>query len=268
MMKSLQISHRCFLQILRDPSNLLLSLGTTPFVLILYKFTSLRIESNSPLNQVGNNQLSFPNFQEFVPGILILSLILSIFPFSMAITEEMESKTVVLLRLAGHSTKSILFGLFIPFFLLGLFGFSLSLLCSWLLGFDFNPSGDLLLTVTIGVFSLMSVGVTIGSFAKNKLQSFYISSLVMFSMVVFSGVVFPKPNLELLTITDFNLNTFHFLPSTSISENFSETLRSQKNFNITVKGNLMILLLLGIFYSLIGYLLFRRTENQILRNSI
>lgn len=254
-MKIFYLSHRLFVQILRQKLNLALTLFTTPFVILIFWFS---VEgTGAEIGSIG--------FTDFVPGILVLSIIMMIFSTSMIITEELESGGIFRLRMAGFTTVDVLLGLSIPSFVLGCLGLFLSMLVSYFLGMEFYGIGQSLPVLAIGLISHITVGIFIGSIARNRMSSFLFASLAMFILLILSGVFFPKPRIEIVLYLDIPIDILNILPSYTIRSVFQslsgQAIPPNNNFFLS---EIFILLVISGFYLLMGTLFFTRTERKIL----
>jgi ABC-type transport system involved in multi-copper enzyme maturation permease subunit len=250
---------RILKQIQRNPLNTILSLFTTPFVLMSF-FLTTKYSSDSS---------SFFDLQVFIPRIIILSLVMSIFPVAMAITEELESQCVLHMRMAGMNSGKILLGLAIPYYMIGFFSSLFSIVLSIAIGLKIYNFPLLLGIISLGLVSLVGIGILIGSLSRNSLQSFFISSLIMFLMIIFSGMIFPAPSVTLFTILDQTIDVFFFLPTASIQYLFTECFSNSESISIQdlIYHILNLLVLSGIYIGL-AFAIYEKNESYFLENSL
>lgn len=252
------ITKRVFIQNIRKPTNLFLSIATTPIILIILMLADQISNQNQEIDYIG-----------FFPGIYLLSLILSLFPIAMAISSELESKSLVLLRLTGVPISSFLVGILIPFFWIGVLSSFLSLFTGSLIGYEISYSYELFATIGLGIFALVGLGGMIGSSTPNPLTCFLVSSLVMFFMIVFSGILFPRPILEIISIFHLSIEAMDLLPSSPLSTLIQILLGDNSiqglQENPTKMWKAFIAMgIQGLFFSWISLFLLKRSLDKML----
>ncbi|MCC5815377.1 MAG: ABC transporter permease [Leptospira sp.] len=246
-------------QIRRSPLNTILSLCTTPFVLIAFHIaTKYSIDNNTNLD-----------LQIFIPRLVILSLVMSIFPVAMAITEELESQCNLHMRMAGMNSGQILLGLAIPYYFIGFISSVMSIIVALLIGLKIYNYQLLVGVIFLGLIPLVGIGVLIGAISRNSLQSFFLSSLIMFLMIVFSGLLFPAPSIKLFSILEQSVDLFFFLPTASIQYLFMECFGSSESiFFRDLVFHILILILLSVIYIGLAFAIYEKNEAYFLENSI
>jgi hypothetical protein len=250
---------RIIKQIRRSPLNTILSLCTTPFVLIAFHIaTKYSIDNNTNLD-----------LQIFIPRLIILSLVMSLFPVAMAITEELESQCVLHMRMAGMNSGQILLGLSIPYYLIGFLSSLFSIIVALSIGLKIENFPMLFGIILLGLVPLVGIGILIGTLSRNSLQSFFISSLIMFLMIVFSGMLFPAPSIKLFSIFEQSVDVFFFLPTVSIQYLFMECFRVSNTILLQdLVYHMLNLFLLSIIYIGLAFAIYEKNETYFLENSI
>jgi len=251
-MKLPLFTHKAWLQQRRDPAGTLLTLLTTPVCTALYGV--LMPDAQGP-GQAGVHD-GVRAFDRYVPGLLVLSIIMIIFSSAMVLAREVESGAMLRVRLWPVSTFAVLGGTSVVQLVLAAVGTCLTLGCARLLGF--KPEGSFLLILLLATLSStasIGLGLVIASFAETQGRAFLVASVLMFLLLLFSGVVFPRPNVTWFHVHDVAVGPFDLLPTTHLHEALSRTLSGARFREVC--GRALVLLGLSCVYFAAGVLLFR-----------
>lgn len=133
-----------------------------------------------------------------VPGVMCTLMVMTTMMLSMAaIVREKEMGTFETLISAPVSRSEVIYGKTIPYVVLGMSNFPLTLGVAVFV-FGVPLRGNLLvLTLSAFVFvcTCVSLGTLISTFCKNQQQSALASFLFMFPAMMFSGLMFPLENM-------------------------------------------------------------------------
>jgi ABC-2 type transport system permease protein len=198
-------------QLRRDPGGTALTLLTTPACCAVY---GLLMGSSGARS-----------FEAYVPGLLVLSVIMIVFSSAMNLARELESGAMARMRTWPRSTASLLFGGALVQLGLAALSTSLTLGTARLLGFA--PRGSLVSILLLGVIAAQAsvgLGLVVASLTRSQHRAFLVASVTMFALLLFSGVVFPRPALTLLTLGGVELGPFDLLPTTHLHEALSRVL--------------------------------------------
>jgi len=253
-MKLPLFTHKAWLQQSRDPGGTLLTLLTTPVCTALYGL--LMPDAQAPALSGAPGIPNGSVFERYVPGLLVLSIIMIIFSSAMVLAREVESGAMLRIRLWPVSTFDVLGGTCLVQLVLAAVGTGLTLGCARLLGFQ--PRGSLFLILMLATLSStasIGLGLVVASFAKTQGRAFLVASVLMFLLLLFSGVVFPRPSVTWFYLHDVAVGPFDLLPTTHLHEALSRTLLGA-NFR-DVSGRALVLLALSAVYFAVGVLLFR-----------
>ncbi len=196
-------------------------------------------------------------FDIYIPGILVFSIIILIFIASMAITKEYETGGLKRLRMTNATAFDILGGISLSVIVIG----SLSLVCTFvmakLLGFHYSGS---LMTVfiicMITVLPVVGMGMMVAAFSKTVSQAFVIANFPLMILMFFSGAVYPMPKVELINLAGHSIGIYDFLPPTHAVSAMSKIL----TYGMGLKDlgyEICMLLLLSAVYFIMGVWLFR-----------
>ncbi|MEM1008181.1 MAG: ABC transporter permease, partial [Myxococcota bacterium] len=154
-------------------------------------------------------------FENYVPGLLILSVVMLLFSASMTMTYEVETGTLRRLQLSQISAFSLLSGLSLVQVLLGGLSVLLTFGVAWMLGF--RSQGSILLAMLVAIltsFSVMGIGMVIAAFAQTVMEAFLFSNVPLFLLMFFSGAMRPIPKVPLLQWQGFELGLYDLLQPT------------------------------------------------------
>ncbi|MFO0663141.1 MAG: ABC transporter permease [Polyangiaceae bacterium] len=230
----------------RDPAGTLLTLLTTPVFTVLYGILMHARDSVS-----GGTA-----FDMYVPGLLVLSIIMIIFSSAMALARELESGAMQRVRLWPVSTFAVLGGTSAVQLVLAIVGTCLTLGCARLLGF--RPAGSFVVVLglaTLAATASIGLGLVVASLAKTQSRAFLVASVLMFLLLLFSGVVFPRPSATFFHIDHTPVGPFDLLPTTHLHEALARTLSGAPLRD--VMGRASVLSLLSLVYFTAGLALFR-----------
>ena len=108
-------------------------------------------------------------FDLYIPGILIISVVMLVFIISMTITYEVETGTIRRLQMTAMKTSDLLIGLSLPTILLGIISLLITLAVAF--GLGFHSEGSIMLALLIAAITAVSV-VGVG-FSFFSLITFY-----------------------------------------------------------------------------------------------
>jgi ABC-2 type transport system permease protein len=170
---------------------------------------------------VGYNEIALGDsagrseFDIYIPGILIISIVMLVFIVSMTIASEIESGTLKRLKLSGMKTYQLLVGMSLPTILWGIISLLLTLLVAVGLGFD--SQGSILLAILVGALTsiaVVGVGLIVAAFSKSVSQAFILANFPLIFFMFFSGAVYPIPRISLFSIGELQISIYDILPPT------------------------------------------------------
>ncbi len=197
-------------------------------------------------------------FETYVPGTLIFSIIMLIFLASMSVAREIETGTLRRLRLTPMTAFDLLGGITLALLLISSIGALLSYLTALSLGF--RSHGPLWVAVLVSIItgaSVIGLGLVVASLTRSVSQAFVVANFPMAMMMFFSGVIFPMPAIPLLTIGERTINLYDLLPATHAVMALNKVLTLGSDLGDVVY-ELVSLVLLSALYFLGGVWLFHR----------
>jgi len=168
-------------------------------------------------------------FENYVPGLIIVSSLAGIYLFSLALARERENLAAVRYRLAGLPVSALVAGKGAAFVLLSALSALLSFASAYALGFG-SPGGivaDLSAGLAFCVLcsaAVVGIAFAVAAFARNIFEALSLATFPFFLTVFFSGAVYPLPEFTILTIAGTEIRLFDFLPSTHAVRGLRRTL--------------------------------------------
>jgi ABC-2 type transport system permease protein len=202
-------------------------------------------------------------FDLYIPGILIVSVVMLVFIISMTITYEVEAGTLRRLQMTAMKTSDLLIGLSIPTILLGIISLLFTLLIAIWLGF--TSQGSIFLALLVGgitAIAVVGVGLIVAAFSKSVSQAFIIANFPLIFFMFFSGGVYPIPRIILTRIGHINISVYDILPPTHAVMALNKILTLGEGIN-GVLYELISLIVLSLLYYGIGIWLFSRRHMRV-----
>lgn len=199
-------------------------------------------------------------FDLYIPGILIVSVVMLVFIISMTVTYEVEAGTLRRLQMTPMKAADLLIGLSLPTVLLGIVSLLLSLAVAVALGF--NSQGSIWLAMFIGALtavSVVGVGLIVAAFSKSVSQAFIIANFPLIFFMFFTGGVYPIPRINLFQIAGIHVSIYDILPPTHAVVALNKVLTL--GLGITdVWYEIISLVILSLIYYGIGIYIFQRRQ--------
>ncbi|NOQ38686.1 MAG: ABC transporter permease [Anaerolineales bacterium] len=197
-------------------------------------------------------------FDLYIPGILIISVVMLVFIISMTITYEVEAGTLRRLQMTSMKASDLLIGISLPTVLLGVISLLLTIFVAILLGF--SSQGSIWAALLIGgitAVAVVGVGLIVAAFSKSVSQAFIVANFPLIFFMFFSGAVYPIPRIILFQIAGFNISLYDLLPPTHAVMALNKILTLGADL-ADVLYEIISLLVLSLLYYLVGILIFQR----------
>ncbi|MEE8356256.1 MAG: ABC transporter permease [Anaerolineales bacterium] len=197
-------------------------------------------------------------FDLYIPGILIVSVVMLVFIVSMTITHEVEAGTLRRLQMTSMKASELLIGISLPIILLGIVSLLLTLIVAIALGF--TSQGSIMAALLIGgitAIAVVGIGLIVASFSKSVSQAFIIANFPLIFFMFFSGAVYPIPRIILFQVAGINISLYDVLPPTHAVVALNKILTLGSGLS-DVLYELFSLLILSLLYYLLGIWLFQR----------
>jgi ABC-2 type transport system permease protein len=199
-------------------------------------------------------------FENYVPGLLVLSVTLLMFQAAMTVAREVEGGTLRRLQLTRMTSFELLGGISAWLIVVAVAEVLLAFLTAWALGF--RSQGAIWIAVAVGVvtsLSIIGVGLIIACFAKTVSQAFVIANFPWGLFAFLSGAIFPLPRATLFTIAGHAVGLTDILPPTHAVVALNKVLTLGAGLGDVVY-ELTALLTLSVAYFAAGVWLFKRAH--------
>ncbi len=197
-------------------------------------------------------------FENYVPGTLIFSIILLIFLSSMTVAREIETGALRRLQLTSMRSMDLLGGITLAIAIVGALSITFAFAVAVLLGF--RSLGPLWAAVLVGMITSLSVigmGMVVASFTRTVSQAFIVANFPLALMMFFSGVIFPMPPIPLFTLWGHGFGLYDILPPSHAVTALNKVLTMGAGFH-DILYELAMLTVLSLLYFSAGAILFRR----------
>ena len=199
-------------------------------------------------------------FDLYIPGVLIISVVMLVFIVSMTITYEVEAGTLRRLQMTSMKASDLLIGISLPIVLWGVISLLLPLLVAIALGFTSQGSiWSALLVGGITAVAVVGIGLIVAAYSKSVSQAFIIANFPLIFFMFFSGAVYPIPRIILFQIAGLNVSLYDLLPPTHAVIALNKILTLGSGLD-GVLYEIISLIILSLLYYLIGIWLFQRRQ--------
>jgi ABC-2 type transport system permease protein len=204
------------------------------------------------------------NFELYVPGMLILAIIMMMFSASAAIVREPEIQTIKRLKLSNLSALEFLTGVSILQIIIAAFSVMLALLTAMGLGYRIIP-GTLWYLVLISFLTSLSIiafSLIFAAVCRSIKDVAIIGTFPMLLFMFFSGAAFPVGGGTLFSIGDFEFKINGILSATHSVNALNKVLVMDQS-PVKTLPDVSTLVILTILYFIIGVWAFNRRHMKL-----
>jgi ABC-2 type transport system permease protein len=198
-------------------------------------------------------------FELYVPGLLILSIIMIIFSASAAIVREPEIRTLERLKISRLTALEFLGGISLVQILLAILSMVLALLTAVALGYTVLPGtlGFILLISMLTALSMVSFSLLVAAMCRSVKEVAIIGTFPLFLLMFFTGAAFPISGGELFNIGEYTVKLNDILSPKFAVEALNKVLIRGLEVKDTLP-DMITIVLLTLFYFVTGTWAFRR----------
>jgi len=256
---SLSMGKTPHFQIFGEASNPKYSIGTI-FTITAVESLVEKVTGNKPLyafeEKFMGNSMTKTEFDIYVPGIFIFSIIMLILSASLSIIRDIEDKTMIRLKLTKMTVFDYLLGNTFVQWVTGVLSFGLTMWLAILLGFNSQGSIILILLVcSLTILSIIAVCLILVSFCKNATMVMIVGNFPLFILMFFTGAMIPLPRNEI--IAGFAINDI--LPPTHAVIALNKIFTFGAGLH-DISYELIMLTFLTVIYYATGVWLFKRNH--------
>ena len=205
---------------------------------------------------------SFTQFDFLAPGMMVFAILLLATTVAAILTREVESGTLLRLKISKMRSFDLLFGGLIPWSLVAGAQVIILLGVAILLGLHWQGSFySILLAIIIGIIggiASISLAMIIASFAKNDRQAANLGTLIVVPTSFVTGAFFPLP-AEYVNLFGHSFQIYDILPWTHTLTALRSVLVFGFGWN-TVSNDVIISAILTLILFVIGVFLFSKTR--------
>jgi ABC-2 type transport system permease protein len=198
-------------------------------------------------------------FELYVSGLLILSIIMMMFSASAAFVREPETKTLDRLKISKLSSLEFLSGISLLQIVLAVLSLVFALLTAVGLGYTIIP-GTLWFIFLIGILtslSMITFSLIVASICRSIKDVAIIGTFPLFLLMFFSGAAYPISGGKLFSIGKLTLHINDILSPTWAVDALNKVLIKGQDARETTT-EILALVILTILYFIIGVWAFRR----------
>jgi ABC-2 type transport system permease protein len=198
-------------------------------------------------------------FELYVPGLLILSIIMIIFSASAAIVREPETRTLERLKISRLSSLEFLAGTSLVQILISALSLVLALLTAVALGYELLPGtlGFILLISFLTSLSMISFSLLVAAMCRSIKEVAIIGTFPLFLLMFFTGAAFPIDGGKLFTLGSYTVMLNDVLSPKFAVEALNKVLIQGLETGETIP-EMIALLVLTLLYFVTGTWAFRK----------
>jgi ABC-2 type transport system permease protein len=199
-------------------------------------------------------------FEMYVPGLLVLSIILLVFTTALPLVREREEGTLRRLRVSRMTAFDLLGGVSLAQIVIGTLAVGVTFVTAALLGF--HSRGPLLAAVVVSVLtvgSVIAVGLVTACFCRSSTAVLTIGTLPFFLLMWFSGAAMPMPRVTLFKLGARVFAINDILPPTHAVTALNKILSFGSGLGGVLYEIGLIVLLTAVYFGL-AVRIFRRTQ--------
>lgn len=203
-------------------------------------------------------------FELYVPGMLILAIIMMMFSASAAIVREPEIQTIKRLKLSNLSALEFLTGVSILQIIIAAFSVTLALITAMGLGYKIIPGTFwyLVLISFLTSLSIIAFSLIFAAICRSVKDVAIIGTFPMLLFMFFSGAAFPVGGGTLFSVGDFEFKINGILSATH-SVNALNKVLVMGQTPVKTLPDISTLVILTILYFIIGVWAFNRRHMKL-----
>jgi ABC-2 type transport system permease protein len=203
-------------------------------------------------------------FELYVPGLLILSIIMIIFSASAAIVREAETRTLERLKISRLNSFEFLGGTSLVQLIIAMLSLSLALLTAMGLGYTLVPGtlGFLFIISFLTTLSMISFSLIVAAMCRSVKEVAIIGTFPLFLLMFFTGAAFPIGGGELFTVGGYTVMLNDILSPTWAVNALHKVLVLGRDPGETLP-EITAIILLTVLYGILGNWAFRKRHMRV-----
>jgi len=198
-------------------------------------------------------------FELYVPGMMILAIIMMIFSASAAIVREPEARTLERLKVSNLSALEFLGGISLIQVIIAVISLLLTMLVAVSLGYTLLPGTFwfIMLVAFITSLSMIALSLIVAAICRSIRDVAIIGTFPLFILMFFTGAAFPISGGRLFTLAGITFFINDMLSPTWAVDALNKVLIKGQEIKETIP-DLAMILVLTLAYTVIGVWAFRR----------
>jgi len=197
-------------------------------------------------------------FELWMPGMLILSIIMLMFSATIAIIVEVDQGTILRLKLSGMKAWQFLVGVGSSQVLVGIIAIFLTLGAATSLGFEMRGAFSLFLLITILTsISMIAFSLVLAAVTRSVTDVLVVGNFPLFLFMFFSGAAFPISPQAWFYLGDYGVS-WQTLMSAAPAISALQKISIMGVGLTDVWGELLALVLMTLIYFMVGLWGFQR----------
>ena len=202
-------------------------------------------------------------FDYYMPGIMILAVIMLMFSATIAIITEVDQKTILRLKISKLSATSFLSGVGLVQILVGLVSILLTLAMALSMGFDMQGSFWLfLLLAVLTSVSIIAFSLLLAAFTRSVNEVLIIGNFPLFLFMFFTGAAFPMSPKTLFYVGDHAFGWNGFMSASHAFDALRKVMVMNKGIGDIVP-EILAIILCTIAYFILGVWAFQRRHLRV-----
>jgi len=204
-------------------------------------------------------------FELYLPGLLILSIIMIIFSASAAIVREPETRTLERLKISRLTSMEFLVGISLVQIIIAILSLALALVTAVVLGYTLIPGtlGFILLISFLTSLSMISFSLIVAAMCRSIKEVAIIGTFPLFLLMFFTGAAFPISGGKLFSIGKFEVMLNDILSPKFAVEALNKVLIRDMEIRDTIP-EMMALMILTFLYFIVGTMAFKKRHMRAL----
>jgi ABC-2 type transport system permease protein len=198
-------------------------------------------------------------FELYVPGMMILAIIMMIFSASAALVREPEAKTLERLKMSNLSALEFLGGISLVQVIIAIISLLMTMLVAICLGYTLLPETFwfIMLVAFLTSLSMIAFSLIVAAICRSIKDVAIIGTFPLFILMFFTGAAFPISGGKLFTMAGITFHLNDILSPTRAIDALNKVLIKGQEIKETIP-DLAMILVLTLVYSILGVWAFRR----------
>lgn len=243
-----------------EKSNTRYLVGVITSYTAIDEYIKYLTNETSPWNMVetfiDEEKIKRSDFELYVPGIFVLSIVMLLFSAGMIIIRDIEDKSIYRLKLTKMTVFDYVSGVTLTQILVGI----ISVVSTYVVAmfFGFRSLGTVFPVIAVSIIAFLGIiGITfiVVSFCKNATIFVIAGQFPLFILIFFTGAMMPIPRNPLFYIANNGICWNDFLPGTLAVTSLNSIFNEGSGID-QIGFQLIFGLLIAIIYLITGLYLF------------